>query len=86
MKLLALIVLAAAASCEFTCIKPVNPIPAGDPGLCCKILTQDILLTLLYTGEDCNHAIKLSEAADGSQVYSPCKTEQHAACCDPINL
>lgn len=51
--LLTVIAFAAVAHCEFTCIKPVNPIPVGFPGLCCKVLTQDILLTFLYTGENC---------------------------------
>ncbi|KAJ5681351.1 uncharacterized protein N7477_001291 [Penicillium maclennaniae] len=84
MKLLPLVAFATAAHCNFTCIKPINPIPAGLPGLCCKVLNQDILLTFLYTGESCKSATKLFEAADGSQTYSPCDADEHEACCDPL--
>lgn len=53
MRLLALLPLAALAACEFTCIKPVNPIPAGPPGVCCDELNQGNLLSFLYTGKSC---------------------------------
>lgn len=53
MKFLILVALAAATSSEFTCIKPINPIPAGLPGVCCADLIQGSLLTFVYTGKNC---------------------------------
>ena len=53
MKFLALLAVIAPAIAEFTCIKPVNPIPAGTSGVCCEELHQDILLSFLYTGRSC---------------------------------
>ncbi|KAJ5907707.1 hypothetical protein N7495_000389 [Penicillium taxi] len=84
MKIIAFLTLATLVTCEFTCIKPVNPIPAGPPGVCCKELLQSQLLSFLYTGKMCTNANELSEAADGTTTYSSCDTDQHAACCDPL--
>lgn len=53
MKLLALFALTAIVSAEFTCINPVNPIPAGPPGVCCEDLDQSALLDFVYTGKTC---------------------------------
>lgn len=56
MKFLTIFALAAAASSEFnefTCIKPINPIPAGLPGVCCTGLIQGSLLKFVYTGKNC---------------------------------
>ncbi|KAJ5851709.1 uncharacterized protein N7529_011094 [Penicillium soppii] len=85
MKLFALFAVVAAASSQFSCPKPVNPIPAGPPGLCCQELVEYPLLSFLYTGNTCTRAIKVDEAADGTTTYSPCETGQNAACCDPIS-
>lgn len=41
------------ADAPFSCIKPVNPIPAGPPGACCDELDQSYLLKFLYTGKNC---------------------------------
>ncbi|PWY90976.1 hypothetical protein BO70DRAFT_358423 [Aspergillus heteromorphus CBS 117.55] len=76
----------ATASGNFTCIKPVNPIPAGPPGVCCEELVQSQLLGFLYTGKTCTHASELSEAADGTTTYSECDEGEYAACCDPVSL
>ncbi|KAJ5757233.1 uncharacterized protein N7511_007415 [Penicillium nucicola] len=84
MRLFALATMVALASSEFTCIKPVNPIPAGFPGLCCKDLIQAPLLTFLYTGNTCTRANELSKADDGSTTYSSCEEGERAACCDPL--
>jgi hypothetical protein len=53
MKLSAFFAVVAAASSEFSCIKPINPIPAGPPGLCCQELVEYPLLTFLYSGKTC---------------------------------
>lgn len=51
---LAILVAAPAAlASSFSCIKPVNPIPAGPPGACCEELDQSFLLKFLYTGKNC---------------------------------
>ncbi|KAI9925490.1 hypothetical protein ASPWEDRAFT_41582 [Aspergillus wentii DTO 134E9] len=84
MRLLTLFSLVAAASSEFTCIKPINPIPAGPPGLCCKEIVQAPVLTFLYTGKTCTHANKISEADNGKTTYSSCEDGEHAVCCDPL--
>lgn len=55
MKLLVLSSLVALAVSEFSCIKPVNPIPAGPPGLCCKDLVEYPILSFLYTGNTCTN-------------------------------
>lgn len=47
------LLLAGSAAADFSCIKPVNPIPAGPPGACCEELNQSFLLRFLYTGKDC---------------------------------
>ncbi|KAJ5322596.1 hypothetical protein N7452_010885 [Penicillium brevicompactum] len=84
MKLLVLSSLVALAVSEFSCIKPVNPIPAGPPGLCCKDLVEYPILSFLYTGNTCTRAVKIDEAADGSTTYESCETGSKAACCDPL--
>lgn len=53
MKIVTLLALVAVVSAEFSCIKPVNPIPAGPPGVCCEKLDQNALLGFLYTGKTC---------------------------------
>lgn len=52
------------AAAEFSCIKPVNPIPAGPPGACCEELNQSFLLDFLYTGKNCMlHCIVTKESS-----------------------
>lgn len=53
MKIIAFLGFAALAAADFSCIKPVNPIPAGPPGACCPELDQSFLLSFLYTGKQC---------------------------------
>lgn len=53
MKFLTILAVAATVAAEFSCIKPVNPIPAGPPGVCCEELNQSVLLGFLYTGKTC---------------------------------
>jgi hypothetical protein len=53
MKISALFALVAVVSAEFSCIKPVNPIPAGPPGVCCDKLDRNALIGFLYTGKMC---------------------------------
>ncbi|KAJ5904297.1 hypothetical protein N7504_006680 [Penicillium tannophilum] len=84
MKLIALLGLVATATCEFACIKPVNPIHAGPPGLCCQKLNEYPVLSFVYAGNDCTHANLLNTAEDGETTYSSCDADQHAACCDPV--
>ncbi|KAJ5600083.1 hypothetical protein N7450_001150 [Penicillium hetheringtonii] len=84
MKLLALFALTAIASAEFACIHPVNPIPAGPPGVCCEDLDQSALLDFVYTGKACTQANKVDEADDGKTTYSLCQDGKRAACCDPL--
>lgn len=43
----------ALAAAEFSCIKPVNPIPAGPPGLCCQQLDEYPVLSFVYVGNNC---------------------------------
>jgi hypothetical protein len=47
------LVAAGSVAAEFSCIKPVNPIPAGPPGACCEELYESFLLDFLYTGKNC---------------------------------
>lgn len=58
MKIVTLLALMAVASAEFSCIKPVNPIPAGPPGVCCEKLDQNALLGFLYTGKTCMSSLR----------------------------
>lgn len=53
MKIFTSLAIVAVVSAEFSCIKPVNPIPAGPPGVCCEKLDQSALLGFLYTGKSC---------------------------------
>ena len=57
MKLLALLTLTVVVSGNFICIKPVNPIPAGPPGVCCEELNQNALLGFVYTGNTCKYLL-----------------------------
>ncbi|KAJ5082116.1 hypothetical protein N7532_011159 [Penicillium argentinense] len=84
MKFLALLALVAVVSSEFTCIKPVNRVPASLPGVCCDELDKNALLGFVYTGKSCSYANKLNETEDGSTTYSSCEDGQRAACCDPL--
>ncbi|KAJ5915709.1 hypothetical protein N7466_011642 [Penicillium verhagenii] len=84
MRLITFIGLVTAVAGQFTCIKPVNPIPAGPPGLCCQTLNEYPILSFVYVGNDCTHADLLSTAEDGETTYSSCDAGQHAACCDPV--
>ncbi|OQE32065.1 hypothetical protein PENSTE_c001G02150 [Penicillium steckii] len=84
MKLLALLTLTVVVSGNFTCIKPVNPIPAGPPGVCCEELNQNALLGFVYTGNTCTRANKIDEADDGKTTYTSCEGGKRAACCDPL--
>ncbi|KAJ5729019.1 uncharacterized protein N7483_003527 [Penicillium malachiteum] len=80
MRFVALIALVVAATGQFTCIKPVNPIPAGPPGLCCQQLDEYPILEFLYAGNN----YLLTEAEGGETTYNSCENGQHAACCDPV--
>ncbi|KAJ6783275.1 hypothetical protein PWT90_06153 [Aphanocladium album] len=81
---MAALLLAGSATADFSCIKPVNPIPAGPPGSCCEELNQSFLLKFLYTGKDCLKATKLSEDKDGKTTYANCPSGTKQACCDPL--
>ncbi|KAJ5291676.1 hypothetical protein N7478_000927 [Penicillium angulare] len=84
MKLVILSALCTVAASEFTCIKPVNPIPAGPPGLCCQQLNEYPVLGFVYAGNNCTHADLLKSSDDGETTYGSCEADQQAACCDPV--
>ncbi|CAI7658916.1 unnamed protein product [Penicillium bialowiezense] len=84
MKLLVLYSLAAIAASEFSCIKPVNPIGSGPPGLCCEDLNAYPILSFVYTGSTCTRAVKIDEAANGTTTYESCEGGLKPACCDPL--
>lgn len=63
------------AASSFSCIKPVNPIPAGPPGACCEELAQSHLLSFLYTGKNCESLFipyttaKTAHSAEDINIY-----------------
>lgn len=70
MKIFALLALTAVVNGNFTCIKPVNPIPAGPPGVCCEELNQNALLAFVYTGNTCKSFPLFANLINPNKVVS----------------